>query len=1086
LDGVNCTLYTLCKRGSKGRLCSSCAKDFYTDGDQCKPCIEEFALVFWALGSVPIIIGILALIVVKLTGKLSLPSAAWPPLTIGLAFWQILSLHRQIRFDWPPPMRTMFEVVSISNFNVDVIQTECTVPMAHLTKLYLVMMLPSAFWLAANLLMLIAVSCRNLAQWCRGGNAEWSYTKVILTSTSIAWTVFTVSFVSVVNRAFEAFACAETPSGLSLLQADPNIVCGSEIWVRWYALPAACWLVVYLAFPVCLLLFLRRKCSSGEMWSGDTFTSMAWAVVYRRYKRDMWAWELVVLGRKFMIIGCIKLLNLYPFRAAVLFASTLIVSLIGNIVYEPFEAPENNKLDSVVLIFTSLVSFTAICVFSPTALSREVSPWIVQTAVIVDISSITLISLLVLFVVIVSVVVVVRLSKHKTFDDDLREQTQHLVGGIFDKRTARRVLLDFTSKQGVGVSKLCVHPAIADTFETFVVITRVAAGGELSHTVSYRGIVLPGRLWKRNSTGAVDDFPVEPLQLHIESVHQHRQHCLVTLENGFEFEMSGDDIPIAAAEEQGENNARLPLVAALTVAFVNALKASRSDQGSVSDSIVLTSPLSPKDTINAKERHQDIFNEAAFGAVIETVLDVALARGLLEETERGWFVTFPHWSSSIALVGALAELGSINENWPTLTKSMKQIISQRLGLANAFDEIEPFLAKVYSRGRMDSKNIREELRELKKIAHKSGVVTSKALCLAAQRTHAALTTVLSAYQRLLCREEAVATLRSSLYSLFLFIHKQRLTRQFGFGPFYQRVLGLPKESTLAGLTAMDVIQNGYVLEHRSSSLPWPSLPLSSVGSVSYTALWLDQKASDKERMLVLGFFDLVRQLEKVKPDSDIASRDKSDTDSDTDSEDPFPDAPDPEPPKCCCCGPRQKPEKLRMGFGYDNSLSEMGGSNAIEGDVEMTDLPNAPDVPEENTEPDIEEEWQRRRRTLSLWGAEEEEEEQERRQEVQEQVEQEEKEGEQEEPEQKEPGDEEEGCILEAATASTQALATHEQQLDGHGDHVLDQGAGSSGTPSRWHQVSELGSVGIKAAKFGLLNKRKAQQARAVSAMTRK
>jgi hypothetical protein len=52
--------------------------------------------------------------------------------------------------------------------------------------------------------------------------------------------------------------------------------------------------------------------------------------------------------------------------------------------------------------------------------------------------------------------------------------------------------------------------------------------------------------------------------------------------------------------------------------------------------------------------------------------------------------------------------------------------------------------------------------------------------------------------------------------------------------------------------------------------------------------------------------------------------------------------------------------------------------------------------------------------------------------------------------------------------------------------HVCDQGAGSSGTPSRWLQVSELGSVGIKAAKFGLLNKRKAQQARAVSAMTRK
>ena len=74
------------------------------------------------------------------------------------------------------------------------------------------------------------------------------------------------------------------------------------------------------------------------------------------------------------------------------------------------------------------------------------------------------------------------------------------------------------------------------------------------------------------------------------------------------------------------------------------------------------------------------------------------------------------------------------------------------------------------------------------------------------------------------------------------------------------------------------------------------------------------------------------------------------------------------------------------------------------------------------------------------------------------------------------------GEAANAPTASTQAFAAHRQHMDGDGDHVLDDGAGSSRSTTGWQRVSKAGSMGIKAAKFGPINKTKSQQARAVSA----
>jgi hypothetical protein len=126
--------------------------------------------------------------------------------------------------------------------------------------------------------------------------------------------IFTVSFVSVVDKALEPFACATNPDGSYLMQADPNIECRSTVWWRNYAVPALLWLTAYITLPLWLTLQLARSGDTGR-WAGERFTFRAFAAFYRKYKRAVYAWELWVLVRKFVLVASVVLFNLYPLRA---------------------------------------------------------------------------------------------------------------------------------------------------------------------------------------------------------------------------------------------------------------------------------------------------------------------------------------------------------------------------------------------------------------------------------------------------------------------------------------------------------------------------------------------------------------------------------------------------------------------------------------------------------------------------------------------------------------------------------------------------------------------------------------------------
>jgi hypothetical protein len=47
------------------------------------------------------------------------PGALMGPFSIGLAFWQIISLFKRIDLRWPPVVGAVFDIVGILNMNIE-------------------------------------------------------------------------------------------------------------------------------------------------------------------------------------------------------------------------------------------------------------------------------------------------------------------------------------------------------------------------------------------------------------------------------------------------------------------------------------------------------------------------------------------------------------------------------------------------------------------------------------------------------------------------------------------------------------------------------------------------------------------------------------------------------------------------------------------------------------------------------------------------------------------------------------------------------------------------------------------------------
>jgi hypothetical protein len=149
--------YTLCGLGSRGKQCGLCSKGFYKDNTNCLKCSENNDR-FWVVVGVMTGVSISgALFAVKVL-KRKPPGALLAPASIGLAFWQTISLFKRIDLNWPTSLRTVLDIVGLFNANIDYWQADCSFDLDYHTKMVAVVALPFAVcFTASSSLLLVAV-----------------------------------------------------------------------------------------------------------------------------------------------------------------------------------------------------------------------------------------------------------------------------------------------------------------------------------------------------------------------------------------------------------------------------------------------------------------------------------------------------------------------------------------------------------------------------------------------------------------------------------------------------------------------------------------------------------------------------------------------------------------------------------------------------------------------------------------------------------------------------------------------------------------------------------------------------------------
>jgi hypothetical protein len=283
----------------------------------------------------------------------------------------------------------------------------------------------------------------------------------------------------------------------------------------------------------------------------------------------------------------------------------------------------------------------------------------------------------------------------------------------------------------------------------------------------------------------------------------------------------------------------------------------------------------PEDIVNTVEEYKDSWIKFFLGEVCDRLFSQAVAQGDLHTNADGWFLAFPHWHTTASLFDAFDTLLNSSENdvapisrrkarvsdlnegrggrvrfnstSSSLDKDMDisgiaaRTISSRLNMESSVDKIEYTLRSMD----IDDDGVLTRAELKASLANRKGVFRGG--------IHQK---VLSAFQQLLSRTKLINTLQNALHSLFLFNERQMYTRtlsidcgglRFNYGKRLQwLLLGNPLHSTIAQVARLNVLEL--------------SQKLGNPGPLEYTCLWLDLKATDEERMLVLGLFEVLSQV----------------------------------------------------------------------------------------------------------------------------------------------------------------------------------------------------------------------------------
>ncbi|KAJ3446356.1 insulin-like growth factor binding proteinn-terminal [Anaeramoeba flamelloides] len=377
--------------GYTGYKCTKCLQNFYQSDLQCEQCPgnanQRLALIL-------IVIFLILLVLLFLAQK---ATSYFGSFTINFSFLQILILIHELDIDWPTNINGAFQLFKPFNFDLDFLATECSFDFSYFEKWLIIQLLPVIFLFLLLIIYFILflhsllIRRFNLRQnriinacpsfICKPSKSVdnkfmyylklCNYTlfspffnafsnqelKNIYSSfVNVYLTLLTLLYLILSQKCLETFNCQYNNKNKKfefLHDTDNN--CFEGFWLQKMLPLTIIFIVLYIIGIPILILYLLIK--NSKILTEKQF-DMKFGLLYSRYNKSFFYWEIVIMLRKLLLIilkiflfDQIKNLNI------IFFIIILLIAMILQFKYKPYHENRHNILESFLLTVSICILF---------------------------------------------------------------------------------------------------------------------------------------------------------------------------------------------------------------------------------------------------------------------------------------------------------------------------------------------------------------------------------------------------------------------------------------------------------------------------------------------------------------------------------------------------------------------------------------------------------------------------------------------------------------------------------------------------------------------------------------------------------
>ncbi|KNC55645.1 uncharacterized protein AMSG_01914 [Thecamonas trahens ATCC 50062] len=371
-----------CANGYAGRLCGECAPGYYKVDNICRPCDEfpsELMFFFFFM------FGLFVCAALAWFNTKTEVSHKFVALVIGLNALQVVAIYGDINLDWPEYARSIFDIVSFLNINLDLASPECSISASNiwLVKWAVMMAMPAIgvvlFGIVYLWMVFYMVVVERWGESFAASHPEWMVvpsdgasraaqakhrlgrclTVSVLKHRGIVSTIgrayfqlIALVYLPLVAMTLKFFECVEVERGDYVMASAPAYACYDSVYWRYFPAAVIFALLYCIGIPVVVTLWLRRKARILGGAAAMEFV-LSYGFMIGRYRTRFYLFETAIMARKLAIVVCVVAVE-----DPLLKASIVMLLLSGIAVHssyiQPYVSTFHNRLESWMLCMAIL------------------------------------------------------------------------------------------------------------------------------------------------------------------------------------------------------------------------------------------------------------------------------------------------------------------------------------------------------------------------------------------------------------------------------------------------------------------------------------------------------------------------------------------------------------------------------------------------------------------------------------------------------------------------------------------------------------------------------------------------------------